>query len=94
MVQAGLSSQDYWALSPRDLFWLSRQIEEQDRRLHAKFALLCAVVANGLLRKPNKEPFAVEDFMPERPRRSPKDQEELARMARLITGLLGGVVRG
>lgn len=94
MVGAGLSIQDYWALSPRDLYWISRQLEEEDRRLHAKFALLCAVMANGLLRRPDKRPFSVDDFMPQRRRPSQKSHEELVKVARLITAVLGGEVRG
>ncbi|MEM4167747.1 MAG: hypothetical protein QXW98_04830 [Candidatus Caldarchaeum sp.] len=94
MVEAGLSSHDFWILSPRDFFWISRQLEERELRLHSKFALLCSVIANGLLKHPDKRPFSIEDFMPRKPARKSKSPDELVTMARFITKLLGGEVRG
>lgn len=94
MVEAGLSQSEYWALSPRDLYWLARQLELREERENRRTALICAVVANGLLRKPQGKPFEVDDFMPKRPRREPVDADLLAAKARAITWLLGGEVRG
>lgn len=94
MVEVGLSQSEYWALSPRDLYWLSRQLELREDRENRRTALLCAVVANGLLRSPHGKPFEVEDFLPKRPTRRPADPELLAAKARAITWMMGGEVRG
>lgn len=94
MLEAGLSQADFWALSPRDLYWLSRQLELREERENRRTALLCAVIANGLLKRQDGRPFEIDDFMPQRPRRERVDPDTLAAKARAITWLLGGEVRG
>lgn len=93
MVEAGASLDDFWALSPKDLYWIARTLEQREERADRRVALLCAVFANGLLSKPNKKPFTPEDFLPAKPKRRPSP-DELANKARAITLLLGGRVSG
>lgn len=49
--------------------------EAQERRMDARFALLCSVFANSR-RDPKQRPYRVEDFMPRHHNR-PKTREEL-----------------
>jgi hypothetical protein len=87
----GLSDEQFWHLQPRQWAALLRAWQLEQKRLDARGALVCAVIAN-CNRTKDSPIWGVKDFMPgepeqEAPRRSP---EEMLQTVMMLNAMHGG----
>jgi hypothetical protein len=85
-VDLGLTSEQYWNLTPREFGHLRERWQARETREDRRTALIACILAN-VNRDPKRraQPFEIEDFMPGAKKRQ-QTVEEMIATCRVITG--------